>query len=115
MNHSSNSSLSVTHDGEMFQGTARLYLDLMKRCLTNSLNGDRETQVVRSNELRTTLLNTVLKPDWHIVEKRPYDPEERANGRDWPSSAETMIGANEARQSPVLHRRHTPRERPPAI
>lgn len=92
MNHLSNSARSITHDGEMFQGAARLYLDLMKRCLTNSLNGDREMQVVRSNGLRTTLLNTVLKPDWHIVEKRPYDPEKRANGRDWPASAETMIG-----------------------
>lgn len=42
-----------------------LYLDLLKRCLTNSIYGPREPG---------------------------YDPEVRARGGDWPPTAHTMIG-----------------------
>jgi len=43
-----------------------LYLDLMKRCLTNWVYGD--------------------------VEQPPFDPDKRADGRDWPPTAHTMVG-----------------------
>src|SRR5215212_8250214 len=45
---------------------ADLYLDLLKRCLTNWIYGDRE--------------------------QTPFDPQRRMNGGDWPESAHTMIG-----------------------
>jgi hypothetical protein len=46
-------------------GTA-FYLDLMKRCLTNWIYG--------------------------VSEERTFDPEVRAEGRDWPETAHTMVG-----------------------
>jgi len=32
------------------------------------------------------------RSDWHIVAPANVDPQTRAEGRDWPDSAETMIG-----------------------
>ena len=48
-----------------------LYIDLLKRCLTNVVYGD-------ANRLHG--------------EERPYDARARAEGRDWPAQAHTMIG-----------------------
>lgn len=49
-----------------------LYLDLMKKCLTDFIYGD---VVAKPN----------LTPD-------PFSPETRTEGRDWPAYAHTMIG-----------------------
>jgi O-methyltransferase len=51
-----------------------LYLDLLKRCLTRSLFPER----------------TSFDPA--VRERVPFDPQQRAEGRDWPDEAETMIG-----------------------
>lgn len=48
-----------------------LYLDLMKACLTNVIYGD--PSVTRGT-------------------RRDYDPRLRAEGRDWPVDAHTMVG-----------------------
>jgi hypothetical protein len=48
-----------------------LYLDLMKRCLTNTIYRD---------------------PDMFPGRAPTYDPARRAEARDWPSQAHTMIG-----------------------
>ncbi len=53
--------------------SATLYLDLLKRCLTRSLFPDGSW-------------------DWDLVHTRPFDPALRADGRDWPTEAETMVG-----------------------
>jgi Macrocin-O-methyltransferase (TylF) len=53
--------------------SARLYLDLLKRCLVNVIYRDPP----------------VTTP-WHPV--REFDLEARLAGRDWPSQAHTMIG-----------------------
>jgi O-methyltransferase len=52
---------------------ASLYLNLLKDCLTRSNFPDRS---------------------WNhdLVETRPMDAAERADGRDWPTDAETMVG-----------------------
>ena len=52
---------------------ADLYLDLLKRCLTRTLFPDGSW-------------------DWDLVHQRPFDPAVRADGRDWPTDAETMVG-----------------------
>lgn len=49
-----------------------LYLDLMKKCLTDFIYGD-----------------VVEKPN---IGPGPFDPTLRAEGRDWPAHAHTMIG-----------------------
>jgi hypothetical protein len=53
-------------------GPELLYLDLLKRSLTGFIREDAGT-LPRS-------------------EPHPFDPGERGEGRDWPTSAETMIG-----------------------
>lgn len=51
---------------------ASLYLDLLKKCLTRSIFGDASIDRKRRGV--------------------PLDPAVRAEGRDWPAEAETMIG-----------------------
>jgi hypothetical protein len=53
---------------------AALYLDLIERCLTNTVYGDGYTE-------------------WSAPGvERPFDPSLRELGRDWPRRAHTMIG-----------------------
>jgi O-methyltransferase len=54
--------------------TAGLYLDLLKRCLTRTIFAESET----------------FDPSRRAVVA--YDADLRAEGRDWPAEAETMIG-----------------------
>lgn len=56
----------------MQKTTRQLYLDLMKRCLTNSIYGDGS---VHPGDLR-----------------EHFDEAARLEGRDWPQNAHTMIG-----------------------
>ena len=72
---------------------ARAYLDLLGRCLTREAFLDQEwwDADLRDwpgdvDELRATL----RARQWRVV--RRGDPEARAEGRDWPPTAETMIG-----------------------
>ena len=53
---------------------ATLYLDLIERCLTNTIYGDGYTGVGLPGV------------------ERPFDPSLREFGRDWPKRAHTMIG-----------------------
>src|SRR5262249_55944630 len=71
----------------------KLYLDLMKRCLTNWIYGDAEEapcepEGPHAAELRAacTALGARLK------RPQPFDPAKRAEGLDWPPHAHTMIG-----------------------
>ncbi|WJK34283.1 TylF/MycF family methyltransferase [Solwaraspora sp. WMMA2065] len=74
-----------------------LYLDLMKRALTRYAFGESWIRYhPRRNSLRSTLLRQgqrlLNRRDMDIVVRFPFDADERANGRDWPPEAETMIG-----------------------
>jgi hypothetical protein len=53
--------------------TALLYLDLLKKCLTRYIFEDGSI-------------------DQHTGEILPSEPELRTDGRDWPATAETMVG-----------------------
>lgn len=61
-----------------------LYLDLMERCLTNTIYGDAPCD------------------PWT---GKTFDIELRDNGRDWPSVAHTMIGAKRLRNTRALAER----------
>jgi O-methyltransferase len=79
-------------DPAELEGACNLYLDLMKRCLTNSIYGDTETFPVTSRGLlRKLVVNTLAKRGLHLV-RRQYDPLTRREGRDWPPTAHTMVG-----------------------
>jgi O-methyltransferase len=55
------------------RSAALLYLQLLKRCLTRMLFPDATWE-------------------FDLVHVKPFDPERRALGYDWPTEAETMVG-----------------------
>jgi O-methyltransferase len=76
---------------------AELYLDLLKKCLTGYLSEQGYVPVVpRRATLRRLLFQPVRRAlaarDLEVVRRAPFDPRARAEGRDWPASAESMIG-----------------------
>jgi O-methyltransferase len=73
-----------------------LYLDLLKNCITNSIYGQDIGQ-----EGAPVPLEGIVAPDaLHAMEThgyrlalvKPFDPAARAEGRDWPPVAHTMVG-----------------------
>lgn len=74
-----------------------LYLDLLKKCLTRYGFGEhyhRHDYPIGS--LRRTLFEPIRRMlasrQLEIVKRASADPGVRAEGRDWPADAETMIG-----------------------
>jgi O-methyltransferase len=83
---------------EPIPAPAQRYLDLLCRCLTREAFLDQEWWDVRldgavlddGRTAREALLPLLRANDWRLV--RRGDPVARAEGRDWPPTAETMIG-----------------------
>ena len=76
-----------------------LYLDLMKKCLTYYLWGETTApfDMTVAHPLINKLfvrpvVNLLQKFGMQIIRELPYDPVKRAEGRDWPPLADTMIG-----------------------
>src|ERR1700761_6381779 len=73
-----------------------LYLTLLKGCLTRSLFLDEESRKVWLGGWHARAWETYTRAkkhsDWHIVAPANVDPQTRAEGRDYPINAETMIG-----------------------
>lgn len=73
-----------------------LYLDLLKRTLTRMVVEDGYRAYTPSPGTRAAALFGALAaellPDLALVRPTPFDPAARTEGRDWPASAETMIG-----------------------
>lgn len=71
------------------------YLDLLSRCLTREAFLDQEVRDIDLAEWpggRGAVLPTLKANGWRVV--RPSgDADGRAEGRDWPPTAETMVGA----------------------
>lgn len=73
----------------------RRYLDLLRRALTRELFLDQEVRRVDPFRWPRSLRqceDTLASRGWHIAEPSA-DPTERTEGRDWPPTAETMVGA----------------------
>jgi O-methyltransferase len=76
---------------------AELYIDLLKATLTRSIAPEDVERVApwethfRARTKRW-LLNRLGERNLVLVRPTPVDPAARAEGRDWPLSAETMIG-----------------------
>lgn len=78
---------------------SKLYVDLLKVALTGALFEDGDTVLgknVRGVGLLHKVANGVARAasaaNLEIAIKRPYTPELREVGRDWPARAESMIG-----------------------
>ena len=78
-----------------------LYLDLLKRTLTGAVTEDNDSILggVRTDGspvLRQRVADSAgrffQRFGLELAYKKPYDPELRANGRDWPARADSMIG-----------------------
>src|SRR5437764_774643 len=81
------------------EGTAvELYLDLLKKCLTRYIFGERYRALEpdRHHRVRRVLyqpLERLLRRrDLALVRRARFDPRLREEGRDWPAEAETMAG-----------------------
>jgi O-methyltransferase len=75
---------------------AGLYLDLMKRILTRSGFDDGVVRDLRADNWTRHALDPfqrlLAKKGYRLVHDVHEDQSLRAEGRDWPSNAETMIG-----------------------
>lgn len=83
------------------EGAAELYLDLMKKCLTRFIFPDTQRQIrARPSRREHPVAWTIYPLVAPVLEKLQlklcrdvgFDHAERANGRDWPAEADTMIG-----------------------
>ena len=73
-------------------GDPGFYLDLMKRCLTNSIYGESEFIPISDRGLvRKVVLKWCAARGLHIVRK-PHGARIREQGHDCPVTAHTMIG-----------------------
>jgi O-methyltransferase len=72
---------------------AALYLDLLKRCLVNWLYADAETEAVSAPGLLAPGQERLLAANGvYLARPLRFDPPRRAEGRDWPPFAHTMVG-----------------------
>lgn len=78
-----------------------LYLELLKRTLTGAVAEDNDSilggvRTSGSPVLRKRVADSfgrlIGRFGFELSYKKPYDPELRANGRDWPARADSMIG-----------------------
>jgi O-methyltransferase len=78
-----------------------LYLELLKRTITGALAEDNDSILggvrmsgsrVFSKRLANRVAQLCARFGLELAYKKPYDPELRAIGRDWPSRADSMIG-----------------------
>ena len=76
----------------MTADAASRYIDLLAGCLSRSLFIEEEAHRARvADTLSREQLAQLRDRGWHVVELGG-DPVQRAEGRDWPPFAETMIG-----------------------
>ena len=89
--------MPMENQGPELGPAGRLYLDLLTTVLTHS-GVDEEPHPVAADGagLRQALKRRALRElrarGLEIVRLRPVDAAARAEGRDWPANAETMIG-----------------------
>jgi O-methyltransferase len=78
-----------------------LYLDLLKRTLTGAVAEDNDAILggvggtgspVRWKRWANQVGQLISRTGFEVVYKKPYDPEKRAVGGDWPARADSMIG-----------------------
>jgi O-methyltransferase len=95
---------SVKHVQAIAQGAqeendspAKLYLDLMKKCLTRIAFPERYASIkpprTIPRKLAWNLCQKLLSPlELEIVRRKEFDLRAREGGLDWPGEAETMVG-----------------------
>jgi len=70
-----------------------LYLDLMKKCLTNTIYGERESiEVAPRGRIKQMISKVFNAAGVTLVRTNTYSYRMREKGLDWPPYAHTMIG-----------------------
>lgn len=69
-----------------------LYLDLMKRTLTNFIYGKAEQETISNKGFKKFFVGMIFPKGTSLVRAKPFDVEKRKKGLDWPATAYTMIG-----------------------
>jgi len=70
-----------------------LYLDLLKKCLTNWIYGEHEVKDWARKGFWKRLISGMFAPAGvRLVKDNPFDPRVRALGQDHPPTAHTMVG-----------------------
>jgi O-methyltransferase len=91
----------VTPPATRTDNTCALYLDLLKRTLTGAVAEDNDSILggvrtagspVKRKALAHGVGRLLNRFGFEVAYNKPYDPELRANGRDWPARADSMIG-----------------------
>lgn len=85
------------YDSEM---PAQLYLELMKKCLTRYVFPERCRPLTRpsihkhpfASVLYPLIGTTFASIGCKVCREVPFDPVSRAQGKDWPPEADTMVG-----------------------
>jgi O-methyltransferase len=76
----------------------RLYLDLLRKCLTRFITGGEGGSAPESGRgrlgraLHAPLSSIARRLGLRLVRPVPFDPARREVGLDWPAEAETMVG-----------------------
>jgi O-methyltransferase len=72
---------------------ANLYLELIKKCLTNIIYGEDELiPAAPSNYIKRAIVKVFRAVGITLARANSYSYERRAKGLDWPPFAHTMIG-----------------------
>lgn len=85
-------------EDDVLDAGTELYLDLLKRCLMNSIYSNYEVRdFVPSRNYKRLFYDFLLKPLFRrsgarVVTAYDYDDQKRLNGTDWSPMAHTMIG-----------------------
>ncbi|MGI8853633.1 MAG: TylF/MycF family methyltransferase [Methyloceanibacter sp.] len=83
------------------EAAAQLYLDLIKKCLTRSIFPETYLPIkirpsIRAHPIAWTMYPLITpllaKLNIRLFRYAPFDEAARAEGRDWPAEADTMIG-----------------------
>ncbi len=70
-----------------------LYLDLMKKILTNWIYGSKEVKIVNSKHfLQRTIIALFDRFGYRLIMPYPMNPHKRLYGLDCPPTAHTMVG-----------------------
>src|SRR5688572_24334720 len=81
-----------------FDEVQRLYLDLLKRCLTRTITGGKGWMPVESphsglgRALYAPVAGLLRRMGLQLARPLTYDLAKREAGLDWPADAETMVG-----------------------
>ena len=78
---------------------ASLYLDLLKKTLTASVYDESAWTVLEPGKLHgmysrimAAIIKALDKKSLLLIKVRPYDHDQRENGKDWPMVGFTMVG-----------------------